>query len=250
MDLQLDGKVGIVTGAGRGLGRAIVLALAGEGVKLIASARSQDQLEAVAKEVGGDAVLPVPCDATDIAATEALVDRALEAFGRIDIVVNNAGIAPAGRLLEQDADFWRRTFEVNVVSPAMLSRRAAEEFVKQGSGKVINNASISGVRGKGRLAAYSASKAAMVRMSEALASEWARYGIQVNAIAPGAFKTEAQYAVTSDPELREKRVAKIPQKRMAEPEEIGPLVCYLASPASEFVTGSTFIIDGGEAGTI
>lgn len=132
----------------------------------------------------------------------------------------------------------------------MLSRRAAREFVEQGSGKVINNASISGVRGKARLAAYSASKAAMVRMSEALAAEWAGYGIQVNAIAPGAFKTAAQFGVVGDPDLLEQRIAKIPAKRMAEPEEIGPLVCYLASPASDFVTGSTFVIDGGEAGEL
>lgn len=250
MDLELDGRVGIVTGAGRGLGRAMVHALTGEGARLVAADRTVDLLEALAKEVSDDAVRPTPCDATDIAAAEALVDRALDSFGRIDFVVNNAGVAPPGELLEQDADLWRHTFEINVVSPAMLSRRAAREFVEQGSGKVNNNASISGVRGKARLAAYSASKAAMVPMSEALAAEWAGYGIQVNAIAPGAFKTAAQFGVVGDPDLLEQRIAKIPAKRMAEPEEIGPLVCYLASPASDFVTGSTFVIDGGEAGEL
>jgi 2-deoxy-D-gluconate 3-dehydrogenase len=246
MDLGLEGRVAIVTGAGRGLGRAIVLALVAEGVRVLAAARSLDELREVAETAADGAVETVRCDVADGAQLEGLVPRALERFGDLDVVVNNAGIAPAGEFLTQDPEIWRRAFEINALAPGLLARSAARHFVGKGAGKVINVASTTGVRGKPGLAAYSASKGALLRLTEALAAEWAVHGIQVNAIAPGAFATRAQQAVLDDPELHERRIRRIPQRRIAAPEEIGEL----ASPRSAFVTGATFVIDGGEAGRL
>lgn len=245
MDLGLTDHVAIVTGASRGLGRACVEALVGEGVRVVAAARSADALGQLAT-ANPDQVAAAPCDMTDTAAVEGLVPTTLERFGRLDIVVNNAGIAPAGRFVDQELDVWEQVFRVNVLGPVVLARAAGRVLLDQGSGKVINIASTSGLRGKPYLVAYSASKGAVLRMTEALAAEWASSGVQVTAIAPGAFATDAQSVVLDDPELLRRRLRKIPAGRMGDVDEIGPLVCWLASPRSGFVTGSTHVIDGGE----
>jgi 2-deoxy-D-gluconate 3-dehydrogenase len=137
-------------------------------------------------------------------------------------------------------------FDVNVRAPAVLARAAGTHFLAQRSGKVINVASTSGINGKPVLVSYSASKGAVLQLTKALGAEWARFGIQVNAIAPGAFETDAQSAVLESPEVLERRLRKIPAGRMGRTEEFGPLVCYLASPLSDFMTGSVLVFDGGE----
>ncbi len=245
MDHGLTGRVAIVTGASRGLGRAAAEALVAEGARVVAAARSAEAVAELAAAVDG-AVLARACDMRDRAAVAALVDDALAAFGRLDIVVNNAGIAPAGRFTEQGQDVWDEVLAVNVTAPAVLARAAGKVLLGQGSGKIVNVASTSGLRGKPLLTAYSASKGALLRFTEALSAEWAPRGVQVNAIAPGAFATDAQAAVTGDEALLARRLRRIPAGRMGAPDELGPLVCYLASPASDFVTGATFVIDGGE----
>ncbi len=244
--LGLGDSAAIVTGAGRGLGRAIALALAAEGARVLAAARTGAELEALAAEAPGR-IEAVPCDMTDAAAVAALPDAALARFGRLDIVVNNAGIAPAGEFLEQDQAEWQRVFAINVAAPAVLARAAGRHLLAQGRGKVINVASTSGLLGKPSLVSYSASKGAIIQFTKALAAEWAGRGVQVNAIAPGAFATDAQRAVLESPDLLARRTRKIPARRMGRAEEIGPLACYLASPLSDFVTGSVFVIDGGES---
>lgn len=245
MDLRLTDHVAIVTGASRGLGRAAVTALVAEGVRVVAAARTVEALESL-QATAPDRITAAPCDMTDLAAVAGLVDVAMATFGRLDVVVNNAGIAPAGAFADMGQDVWDRVFTVNVMAPATLARAAAPVLLGQGHGKVINVASTSGLKGKPVLVAYSSTKGAVLRMTEALAAEWAGKGVQVNAIAPGAFATDAQSAVLEDPEILRRRIRKIPAGRMGDADEIGPLVCYLASPLSNFVTGATFVIDGGE----
>ncbi len=246
IDFELDGKVAIVTGASRGLGRASAVALIEQGVRVLAVARSLDALEEL-RSTATDSVQIRQCDMRDAGAVAELPQAAIDAFGGLDIVVNNAGIAPAGKFLEQDAQVWSDVMAVNVTAPAILARAAGPHMVAQGSGKIINVASTSGILGKATLVAYSASKGALLQFTKALAAEWAKAGIQVNAIAPGAFATDAQRQVLDAPEILERRLRKIPARRMGESEEIGPLVCYLASNKSAFVTGSVFVIDGGES---
>jgi 2-deoxy-D-gluconate 3-dehydrogenase len=250
MTAGLDGKVALVTGASRGLGAEMAVGLARSGAIVVAAARSAAQLAVLAGRTP-DRIIALHFDAGDPASAESLVDRAVAVAGRLDIVVNNAGIAPAGDILEQDPALWRRVMEVNVIAPMMIARTAARQMIAQGTGgKIINIASGTGVRGKPGLVAYSASKGALTRMTEAMAAELARHNIQVNCIAPGAFRTEAQQAVTQSPELLHRRTRRIPARRMADPAEIVPLTLLLASPGSEFITGSIVVIDGGEVGKL
>ena len=246
IDLDLQGKVAIVTVASRGLGHASAVALVEQGVQVLAVARSLDKLKKLESLYPG-MVQAGQCDMLDSESVAALPAIAIEAFGRIDIVVNNAGIAPAGRFLDQENDEWDRVMAINITAPAILARSAGRHMAEQGSGKIINIASTSGILGKAVLVSYSASKGALLQFTKALAAEWARMGIQVNAIAPGAFATEAQQVVLDSPEMLKRRLAKIPARRMGAAEEIAPLVCYLASGKSDFVTGSVFVIDGGES---
>jgi 2-dehydro-3-deoxy-D-gluconate 5-dehydrogenase len=245
VDLQLEGKVAVVTGASRGLGAAAAEWLAREGAAVLGVGRSELGLRELVA-LNPQLIQTATCDMRDADQVGTLADEAVRRFGRIDIVVNNAGIAPAASFVEQDWETWNDVLAVNITAPAVLARAAGLHFVRQGAGKIINVASTSGVRGKPKLVAYSSSKGALIRFTEALASEWARYGIQVNAIAPGAFATDAQRAVTSSDEVLQQRLRKIPARRMGLADEFGPLVCYLASPLSDFVTGATYVIDGGE----
>ncbi|MBP2366220.1 SDR family NAD(P)-dependent oxidoreductase [Pseudonocardia parietis] len=245
MDFDLEGKVAIVTGASRGLGRAAAEALAAEGVRVLAVARTTPDLEKL-RAGDPDRIAIATVDMRSADEVAALADLAVERFGRLDIVVNNAGIAPAGKFSEQPQAQWDEVFDVNVRAPAVLSRAAGRHLLAQRSGKIINVASTSGVNGKPILVSYSASKGAVLQFTKALAAEWGRFGVQVTAIAPGAFETDAQSAVLEDPETLTRRLRKIPAGRMGRTDEFGPLVCYLASPLSDFMTGSVVVFDGGE----
>jgi 2-dehydro-3-deoxy-D-gluconate 5-dehydrogenase len=241
--------VAIVTGASRGLGYAAAQALADEGARVLAVARSANELEELASTRPGRIDVRV-CDMRDSAAVESLPSRCMEQLGRLDVVINNAGIAPAGPFFDTTRAKLEDVMMINVIAPALLARAAGALMAKNGGGKIINIASISGLRGKATLVAYSSSKGALIQMTKALAAEWARHNIQVNAIAPGGFITEAQALVLQDPEVLKRRVRKIPAGRMADKNEIGPLVCYLSSKLSDFVTGAVMVIDGGETAKI
>ncbi|GGD06362.1 SDR family NAD(P)-dependent oxidoreductase [Nocardioides daphniae] len=249
MDLQLEGTVVLVTGASRGLGAAMALALAKEGATVVAAARSKDSLAEVAAQ-GEGRISAVTVDMRDEESVRALVPEVVARHGRIDGLVNNAGIAPAGKFATQDPEVWKDAMAVNVIAPMLLAQAAGQHMIEQGAGRIVNIASTTGVRGKPYLVPYSTSKGAVVRFTEALAAEWAPKNVQVNCIAPGAFVTEAQKAVTESPELHAKRIAKIPAGRMADPSEIVPLTCLLVSPLSSFTTGAVFVVDGGESGKL
>jgi 2-dehydro-3-deoxy-D-gluconate 5-dehydrogenase len=249
MDLRLEGTVVLVTGASRGLGAAMALALAKEGATVVAAARSKDSLAEVAAQ-GEGRISAITVDMRDEESVKALVPEVVARHGRIDGLVNNAGIAPAGKFATQDPEIWKDAMTVNVIAPMLLAQAAGQHMIKQGAGRIVNIASTTGVRGKPFLVPYSTSKGAVVRFTEALAAEWAAKNVQVNCIAPGAFVTEAQKAVTESPELHAKRIAKIPAGRMADPSEIVPLTCLLVSPLSSFTTGAIFVVDGGESGKL
>lgn len=249
MDLRLEGTVVLVTGASRGLGAAMALALAKEGATVVAAARSKDSLAEVAAQ-GEGRISALTVDMRDEESVKALVPEVVARHGRIDGLVNNAGIAPAGKFATQDPEIWKDAMTVNVIAPMLLAQAAGQHMIKQGAGRIVNIASTTGVRGKPFLVPYSTSKGAVVRFTEALAAEWAAKNVQVNCIAPGAFVTEAQKAVTESPELHAKRIAKIPAGRMADPSEIVPLTCLLVSPLSSFTTGAIFVVDGGESGKL
>ena len=246
MDMQLNGQVAIVTGASKGLGAALVRAYALEGMRVIAAARNTAALDELAEKFP-ERVRPVTCDVADAQQVANLVTKATSTFGSLDVIVSNAGIAPAGAFVDMPASVWSDVFDVNFFAPVALAKAAGPVFLEQRRGKVINIASTSGLRGKPTLAAYSSSKGALLRFTEALAGEWAKFNVQVNAVAPGAFATDAQQTVLENPEVLARRLRKIPAGRMGSVEEIGALACYLASPLSDFVTGATYVIDGGES---
>jgi 2-deoxy-D-gluconate 3-dehydrogenase len=247
--LRLDGRAAIVTGASRGLGRAMALALAEAGADVALASRSVGELEETARaiEKAGRRALVVPTDVTVYAQVEALVERAAATLGRLDIVVNNSGIAAITPVAEMPPEEFRRTVEVNLVGAFNGCRAAAGRLIAQKSGKIVNLASVLGASGLPGYAAYSASKGGVMALTRALAVEWARYNIQVNAIAPGWFVTDMNSQAFHDPKVRERLLRDVPARRTGRIEEIGPLVVYLASPASDYMTGQTVFLDGGHS---
>jgi len=244
---QLVDRRAIVTGASRGLGRAMALALAEAGADVALASRSVAELEETARAIEklGRRALVVPTDVTVYAQVEALVERAAAILGRLDILVNNSGIAAIVPVAEMPPEEFRRTVEVNLVGAFNGCRAAAGRLIAQKSGKIVNLASVLGASGLPGYAAYSASKGGVMALTRALAVEWARYNIQVNAIAPGWFVTEMNADAFADERTRDRLLRDVPLRRTGRLDEIGPLVVYLASPASDFMTGQTLFLDGG-----
>jgi len=238
---RLDGKIAVVTGASTGFGARFARVLAGAGAHVIITARRADRLQAVADEIGGRAV---PGDLT-IAADR---DRLVAATGdRVDIVVNNAGIAAGGRPEDFDPDELRRILEVNVVAPFALSQLVGRLMLARGTGSIINVASVTALVSspRGRSAAYSASKAALLSLTRNLAVAWARKGVRVNALAPSWFPTEMTEMNTSNPAWLEQHNALSPIGRLGKEDELDGALLFLASDLSSFVTGQAIVVDGG-----
>ncbi len=244
----LDGKVAIVTGAGRGLGRAMAEALAEAGARVCVAARTGSELDAFVGEQAalGREALACPTDITDAAAVDHLVDSTVARFGRLDVLVNNSGIVATTPLLEQEPEEWDRVIATNLRGVYLATRAAGRHMVPARSGKVVNIASNHGLKGVAGHAAYSASKAGVLGFTRSVAIEWARHGINVNAIAPGYFATPLNAEMRADPELTAKVLRAIPARRMGEPAELKPWLLLLAGPASDFMTGETIVIDGGQ----
>lgn len=246
---ELTGKVAVVTGAGRGLGRAMAKALSEAGAHVVVASRTRSELESFVEEAQaqGREALAHPCDITDEASVESLVAAAIERFGTVDILVNNSGVVSTVPLVDQSAEDWDRVIATNLRGVFLATRAAGRRMVEQRSGKVINVSSNFSIMGVANHAAYAASKAAVSAFTRAMSIEWARYGIQVNALAPGYFATELNRDLREDTETFDKVVRAVPARRMGEVDEIKPWALILAGPASDFMTGETIVIDGGQS---
>jgi NAD(P)-dependent dehydrogenase (short-subunit alcohol dehydrogenase family) len=246
---DLKGKVALVTGASRGIGQAIAEAYAAAGAKVVLASRKQPGLDAVAEIIraaGGEA-LPIAAHTGSLEAVEALVAQATEAYGGIDIVVNNAATNPHfGPIMSSEESHWDKILDVNVKGYFRVAKACAASMKKRGGGKIINMASVAGRQPQPGMGIYCVSKAAVLMLTQVLAVELAADNIQVNAIAPGFIKTQFSSALWQNEQIYNSIVTAVPQKRMAEPEELTGMALYLASAASSFTTGGTFIVDGGQ----
>jgi NAD(P)-dependent dehydrogenase (short-subunit alcohol dehydrogenase family) len=246
---DLSGKVALITGASRGIGEAIALAYAQAGARVVLTSRKQADLDGVAqriRESGGEA-LALAAHTGDAAAIANVVEQAVSIYGGIDVIVNNAATNPHfGPILTAEDSHWDKILDVNVKGYFRVVKACIESMKVRGGGKIINMASVAGLEPQPMMGIYSVSKAAVLMLTKVLAAELAQFNIQVNAIAPGFVKTKFSAALWQNSQINEAVLNTIPQKRMAEPEEIAGLAVYLASPASSFVTGSTFTIDGGQ----
>lgn len=245
----LAGRAAVVTGGGRGLGRAIALALAEAGADVALAARSTGEIKRVATEVAehGRRALAVPTDVAESGEVEKLFERVLEEWGGFEILVNNSGVIHSAPLIETNPGDWDRVVATNLRGTFLCMRAAGRHFLDRQRGKIVNIASNFAFIGVPGFASYCASKAGIIGLTRAAAVEWARYNVQINAIAPGYVETEMNAPARSDKELNERIIKQIPAGRMARVEELGPLVVYLSSSAADYMTGETIIFDGGQA---
>jgi 2-deoxy-D-gluconate 3-dehydrogenase len=246
---DVEGKVALVTGARRGLGLAMAAGLAEAGVKLVAVSSGDDcraLREAVEKT--GREWLYIQADLADREQRQTLIGRAVERFGRLDILVNSAGVQHRQPAMEFDLAQWDRILSLMLTGVFELGQQAAKIMAAQGGGKIINIASLNGFQGGWTIPAYASAKHGVLGLTKALANEWASKNIHVNAIAPGYFDTEMCAAIRSDPVREPKIRERIPAGRWGKPEDlIGPLL-FLASAASDYVDGQVVVVDGGWMG--
>jgi NAD(P)-dependent dehydrogenase (short-subunit alcohol dehydrogenase family) len=242
---DLSGRVGIVTGASSGLGARFATVLAGAGATVLAAGRRTDRLEQLA--INSPGIQPVSCDVTDSDQRSALVAEALAGHGRLDFLINNAGISVEGPAVDEGLDDFQRVIDVNVLSVFALSQLAGRAMLEARSGTIINVASIYGLVASSPVqqASYCASKGAMVNLTRELAVQWASGGVRVNAIAPGWFPSE----LTSEMFKNERSMAWLtrntPMRRPGDPHELDGVVLLLTSDASTYLTGQVIVVDGG-----
>jgi gluconate 5-dehydrogenase len=244
---SLDGKTALVTGAARGIGRAIANALAGAGARLVLNGRSQAALDAVAAEMraSGATVETSAFDVTDPAGVRAAVDVIETTIGPIDILVNNAGIQRRGPLETFDDNDWRDLMATNVDSIYFSSKAVAPHMIARGRGKIINIGSVQCELARPGIAPYTASKGAVRNLTRGMCADWARHGLQINAIAPGYFATPLNQTLADDPVFDEWLRKRTPAGRWGNLEDLHGIAIFLASGASDFVNGQTIYVDGG-----
>ncbi|MGE5597192.1 MAG: SDR family NAD(P)-dependent oxidoreductase [Hyphomicrobiales bacterium] len=244
---DLTGRVAIVTGAGRGLGRTMAIALASAGADIVAAARTETEIQSLAAEIEamGRRAKAITCDVTDEASCNALVENAVEALGRVDILVNNAGINIRKPVLDLPFEEYQQVLQTNLHGYFLCAKAAGRRMVEQRSGKVINISSIFGKVALPTQAAYASSKGAIEQLTKVLALEWATSNVQVNAIGPTYFETELTRPLFEDPERNRMITERTPMGRWGQPHELAGAVIFLASPASDYITGHTLMVDGG-----
>jgi len=247
---DLKGKVAIITGARRGMGKSHALLFAKSGAKVVVADISLEDCQLVVDEIkkaGGEAIA-VKCDVSKKAEVDEMIAATLKKWGKLDILVNNAGICQFKPFLELTEEEWDKTLDINLKGYFLCAQAAAKEMIRQKSGIIINIASVAmGQQGVGfpTLAHYSASKGGIAAMSETLALELAPYNIRVNAIAPGAIDTSMVDPLRADSKTMEGTIARIPLRRIGKAEEVSNVVLFLASDESSYMTGSTVVVDGG-----
>jgi 3-oxoacyl-[acyl-carrier protein] reductase len=242
---SLTGQVALVTGASRGLGQAIAVALATEGASIAAIARSEDALKSTVDAIraAGGMAEPFALDVADSAAVDAAVEKIAAQFGKIDILVNNAGVTRDGLLARMTTEAWDTVINTNLKGAFHLTRPVGRIMVKQRSGRIINISSVIGLMGNAGQANYAASKAGLIGFSKSVAREFASRGITCNVVCPGFIETDMTKDLSDD--LKKKLLERIPLQRLGQPGDIAGVVAFLCSPAASYMTGQVVTVDGG-----
>lgn len=246
MDLKLKGKVALITGASRGIGKACAAVLAQEGCNVVICARGREVLEKTAEEIKteGMEVLPVQADVSRLEDIENMVAAAVEKFGQIDFLINNAGFFPIRMFEEMPLEEWKQVIDINLTATFMVTKAVFGHMADRGEGRIVNVVSAAGRVGGAGLVHYSAAKAGVIGFTRALAREAAEVGIQVNAIAPGIVETDTAKSTFPSFALKE-YVKNVPLGRLGRDEDLSGLVAFLCSGESSYITGQVFAVDGG-----
>ena len=245
---RLNKKTAIVSGGSKGIGKAIALKYAQAGADVVICSRRKENLEAavIEAESNGFSLIPIECNTSNFDSIQSVVDLTMDKFGKVDILVNNAATNPYyGPILNSEDSHWDKIFDVNVKGYFNFAKACSISMIKNNYGKIINVASIAAKTPLEGLGVYNISKAAVVMLTKVLAKELGQHNIQINTLAPGLIKTDFSKALWEDESTYNKIVKSIPQGKMGTPEDISGMALYLASDASDFITGSIFTVDGG-----
>jgi len=246
-NFRVDNKVALITGGNKGIGRACALALANAGANIVITARDFDELEKVKKEIEmlGSEAITLKFDITEFSRVPEIIKAIINKFGKIDILINNAGVCFRELALEVSEKTWDNTFDVNLKGLFFITKEVAKYMIKQKKGKIINISSMNSITGLLGHVSYNASKAGISGLTKVLAMEWGKYGIDVNSIAPTFTKTEMASHIFKNKDKYNEIINNIPLRRLADPMDIGAAAVFLASPASDFITGALLLVDGG-----